>query len=66
MGGIRIGALVNGAAILLGGLCGALFGRFLNDRSQETLGKVCGVSTLFIGIAGAMQGMLSIDRKSVV
>ncbi|MBQ8088606.1 MAG: DUF554 domain-containing protein [Clostridia bacterium] len=61
MGGIRIGALVNGAAILLGGLCGALFGRFLNDRSQETLGKVCGVSTLFIGIAGAMQGMLSIQ-----
>ncbi len=55
------GALVNTAAIVAGGLCGHLFGRLLKDRHQETLTMACGVGTLFIGIAGALNYMLHHD-----
>ena len=56
-----IGTLINTAAIAAGGLCGQLFGRLLKDRHQETLTMACGVGTLFLGIAGAMKGMLHND-----
>ena len=56
-----IGTLVNTGAILVGGVCGHLFGRLLKDRCQETLTMACGVGTLFIGIAGALQYMLHND-----
>lgn len=52
------GALINTAAIAAGGICGLFFGRFLKDRHQETLTMACGVGTLFLGIAGAMNYML--------
>ena len=57
-----LGTLINAAAIALGGLAGLLFGRFLSAQRQETLGRTCGVSTMFIGIAGAMEGMLSLKE----
>lgn len=53
-----IGTIVNTGAIVVGGLCGTLFGRALRERHQETLTIVCGISTLFIGISGAMNYML--------
>ena len=52
------GAIINTGAIIAGGLCGMLFGRLLRNRHQETLTMACGVSTLFIGAAGAMKHML--------
>ena len=56
-----VGTLVNTAAIVVGGVCGHLFGRLLKERHQETLTMACGVGTLFLGIAGAMNGMLRND-----
>ena len=53
-------------AILLGGVLGALFGKFLNENAQETLTKVCGVSTLFIALSGAMEGMLRVENGIIV
>ena len=61
-----LGVIANPAAIVLGGLAGTLFGRFLSDPRQETLGKACGVSTMFIAIAGAMQGMLRVDGAALL
>lgn len=61
-----IGTLINCAGILLGGLLGLLFGRFVKESMQDALTKVCGISTLFIGIAGAMEGMLSIEEGKIV
>ena len=55
------GTIINTAAIAAGGLCGYLFGRFLQKRHQETLTMACGVGTLFLGIAGAMNYMLHHD-----
>ena len=53
-----VGTLVNTGAIIAGGLCGMLFGRLIRQRHQETLTMACGVGTLFLGIAGAMNYML--------
>ena len=58
---IGTGTLLNTAAIILGGILGRLFGRFLSERYQDTLNKACGVCVLFLGIAGAMEGMLKIE-----
>ena len=53
-----IGTLINTGAIVAGGLAGLLCGRLIRERHQETLTMACGVGTLFISIAGAMQYML--------
>ena len=57
-----IGTVINTAAVVIGGVCGHLFGRLLKERHQETLTMACGVGTLFIGMAGAMNYMLHHDR----
>ena len=44
---------------------GRLFGKLLTERHQDTLNKACGVSVLFIGISGAMEGMLKIGGATV-
>lgn len=55
------GAIINTAAIIAGGLCGHLFGKLLKERHQETLTMACGIGTLFLSIAGAMNYMLHND-----
>ena len=61
-----LGTIINVAAIFLGGLLGLCFGKLLKERHQQTLTRVCGVSTLFIGIGGALEGMLSIGASGVI
>lgn len=56
-----LGTILNTAGILAGGAAGLLFGNLFAERHQETLNMACGVSVLFIGIAGAMEGMLRVD-----
>ena len=63
---IGLGTIINTAAILAGGLCGAWFGRFLSDSAQDTLTKVCGGSTLCIAITGALEGMLTVENGQIV
>ena len=61
-----MGTIINVIAIVLGGVIGRFFGKLLSERFQDTLNKVCGVSVLFIGIAGALEGMLAIKDNQVV
>ena len=63
---IGLGTIINTLAILLGGVLGALFGRFLRESAQDTLTKVCGVSTLFIAITGALEGMLTVENGKIL
>lgn len=63
---IGLGTIINVVAIIVGGLLGKLCGRFLAQRYQDTLNKVCGISVLFLGIAGALEGMLTVDGTGVV
>ncbi len=61
-----LGTIINSAAILAGGAVGHFAGKFFREEQQEALTVTCGISVLFIAIAGAMQGMLSIDGKELV
>ena len=61
-----LGTIINIAGILIGGLLGLCFGKLLKERHQQTLTRVCGVSTLFIGIGGALEGMLQVSGNGVV
>ncbi len=64
---IGLGTIINAAAIVAGGLAGHLTGRlFRREEQQDALTKACGISTLFIAIAGAMQGMLKIEGTALV
>ena len=61
-----LGTIINTAAIVAGGFGGALFGRFLKEKVQDTLTKCCGVSTLFIAVTGALEQMLSVENGAIV
>ncbi len=63
---IGIGTLVNTAAIAAGGLAGLFAGKLFRREQQEALTTACGISVMFIAIAGAMQGMLSIDGSALL
>ncbi len=63
---LGLGTLVNATAIIIGGILGHFFGALLKEKQQEALNKVCGLCVLFISIAGAMEGMLSIDNGQIV
>lgn len=61
-----MGTVINSLAIVLGGLFGLLFGKLLNERVQQSLTAACGISVMFIGISGAMEGMLKMEESSLV
>lgn len=61
-----LGTLIDAAAILFAGLVGKYFGRQLNERHQESLSMATGVSILFIGISGAMSGMLQMSKETLI
>ena len=63
---IGAGTIINSAAIVAGGLIGHFAGRLFRQEQQDALTKACGVSVLFIAIAGAMQGMLKIDGGKIL
>jgi uncharacterized membrane protein YqgA involved in biofilm formation len=61
-----LGTVINVAAIVAGGLLGLVFGKFINDRHRDSLCKACGLSVIFIGCAGALRGMFSVDGDKIV
>ena len=63
---IGLGTIINVGAIVVGGIIGKFFGRFLKERHQDTLIKTCGVSTMFLSIGGAMEEMLAIEGSGLV
>lgn len=60
-----LGTIINSVAIIVGGVFGLLFGKILNERIQDSLQKASGICVLFIGIAGAMEGMLKLSGSSL-
>jgi uncharacterized membrane protein YqgA involved in biofilm formation len=57
---IGLGTLINTAAVIAAGFVGHFAGKLFREEQQDSMTKVCGVSVLFIAIAGAMEGMLKI------
>lgn len=63
---IGTGTIINSAAIIAGGAVGHFTGKLFRQEQQEALNRACGISVIFIAVAGAMQGMLHIDANTLV
>lgn len=61
-----IGTIINVVAIIAAGLLGMVGERLVGERMQDGLEKACGVCVMFIGISGALSGMLSISNGELV
>jgi len=60
-----LGTIINCGAIIAGGIFGLLFGRFVKEAVQDSLTKVCGVCVLFIGIAGTLEGIFTVEGDKI-
>ena len=58
---IGTGTIINVLAIVIGGGIGLLGGKWLNERTQETLIRSMAVCVLFVAIGGAMTEMLVLE-----
>ena len=56
-----LGTIVNTIAVVAGGIIGLLFKNGLKNRYQETIMQGIGLAVLFVGISGAMTGMLTVS-----
>ena len=65
MGMFGFGTIINSAGIALGGVIGLFAGKMFKEHQRESLNKACGVSVIFIAIAGAMEGMLKISGSGI-
>ena len=62
---LGLGTIINSVSIITGGLMGHVTGKLFKPEQQEALNKACGISVLFIAIAGAMEGMLKIENLKI-
>ena len=60
------GTIINGAAVVAGGIVGHFTGKPFRQEQQKAVTTACGITVLFIAIAGAMQGMLRMDAGTLV
>lgn len=58
---IGLGTIINVSAIVAGGIIGILSGKWLSARCQETLIRSMGVCVMVVGLAGAMEQMLTVE-----
>ncbi|MCD7817622.1 MAG: DUF554 domain-containing protein [Lachnospiraceae bacterium] len=58
---VGTGTLINVAAIVAGGFAGLAGKRLMNEKLQDTLMKSTGLCTMFIGISGALEKMMTIS-----
>lgn len=63
---IGLGTIVNVTAIIVGGCLGTLLRGGLKDHYQTALTRTLGLATIFIGIAGALPGMLEVADGQLV
>lgn len=56
---IGLGTLINVARIIGGGLVGLVASSLVTERLQDALMKSCGACVMFVGIAGALEKMLT-------
>ena len=63
---IGIGTLINTAAIIGGGAVGLVIKNRISESMQNTLMKALGLATLFIGISGALTGLLTVTEGGVL
>ncbi|MBQ8850530.1 MAG: DUF554 domain-containing protein [Clostridia bacterium] len=57
-----LGTVVNVLAIIIGTLIGMLFKRGMKERFQAIMMQACGLATMFIGLSGALEMILSVSE----
>lgn len=62
---IGLGTIINTSAVLVGGFIGLLFGKLFKEKFQKALVTACGISTLFIGIGGVIEKMITVNNASL-
>lgn len=62
---IGLGAIINSAGIAAGGLAGHFAGKLFRPEQQDALTKASGICVLFLGISGAMTGMLQVSGTAL-
>lgn len=62
---IGLGTIINVAGVIVGGLVGMLFGKLITPRFQDTLMKANGLCVLFLGIAGVLEKMFTIQDGQI-
>ena len=63
---IGLGTIINSICIAAGGVAGLFAGKLFRAEQQESINKACGISVIFIAIAGAMEGMLKIGDSGII
>ncbi len=61
-----MGTIINTISIIIGGILGILFGKRLKEGSQTAIIRSCAIAVIFIGVAGAIEGMISITDSTLV
>ena len=61
-----LGTIINVVAILIGGGIGLFMKKGLNQKLLDSLMKAIGVATMFIGISGAMAGLLKANESGAI
>lgn len=61
-----LGTLINVGAILLGGFIGLFVKKGLNEKLMDSVMKAIGVAVMFVGISGALTGLLKITESGTI
>ena len=62
---IGTGALINAGAVIAGSTVGVLLKNGLSERFNQTIMQSLGLCTMFIGMGGALSGMLTVTDGAV-
>lgn len=60
-----MGAIVNTLAVIAGGVIGLFFSKGIKEKYQHTIMQALGLSTIFIGLGGALEKILLINHKTL-
>lgn len=60
-----LGTIVNTIAVIIGGITGMLLKNGLKQRFQDTILQGLGLAVMFVGVGGAMSGMLKIVENGL-
>ena len=61
-----LGTLINAAAIVAGGIAGALFGRSIKENHQNIVLRATAIAIMFIGAAGSFSKLIFINEDGTL